>query len=79
MESKKRWNSLSNEKQYLHEVRVRQLAIEDVRKQLEDHFGSKRDVPEKIEGAIRLGEKEIDNRIKLLKMANKASWSAVEK
>ena len=79
MESKKRWNSLSNEKQYLHEVRVRQLAIEDVRKQLEDHFGSKRDVPEKIEGAIRLGEKEIDNRIKLLKMADKASWSAVEK
>merc|ERR1711989_40324 len=79
MESKKRWNSLSNEKQYLHEVKVRQLAIEDVRKQLEDYFGSKRDVPEKIEGAIKLGEKEIDNRIKLLKMADKAPWSAVEK
>ena len=45
MESKKRWNSLSNEKQYLHEVKVRQLAIEDVRKQLEDYFRSKRDVP----------------------------------
>ena len=79
MENKKRWNNLSNEKQYLHEVRVRQLAIEDVRKQLEDHFGSRREVPEKIEGAIRLGEKEIDKRIKLLKMADKASWSAVEK
>merc|ERR1712041_15133 len=79
MEGRKRWNNLANEKQYLHEVRVRQLAIEDVRKQLEDHFGSKRDVPEKIEGAIRLGEKEIDNRIKLLKMADKASWSAVKK
>merc|ERR1712041_12420 len=79
MEGRKRWNNLANEKQYLHEVRVRQLAIKDVRKQLEDHFGSKREVPEKIEGAIILGEKEIDNRIKLLKMADKASWSAVEK
>ena len=79
MESKKRWNNLSNEKQYLHEVKVKQLAIEDVRKHLEDHFGSKRDVPEKIEGAIKLGEKEIDYRIKLLKMADKGSWSAVEK
>merc|ERR1711989_124944 len=66
MESKKRWNSLSNEKQYLHEVKVKQPAIEDVRKQLEDYFGSKRAVPEKIEGAIKLGEKEIDYRIKLL-------------
>ena len=79
MESKKRWNSLSNEKQYLHEVKVKQLAIEDVRKQLEDYFGSKRAIPEKIEGAIKLGEKEIDYRIKLLKMADKGSWSAVEK
>merc|ERR1712082_372656 len=79
IESKKRWNSLSNEKQYLHEVKVKQLVIEDVQKQLEDYFGSKRDVPEKIEGAIKLGEKEIDYRIKLLKMADKGSWSAVEK
>ena len=40
MESKKRWNSAANEKQYLHQVRVKKLAIEDVRKQLEDYFGS---------------------------------------
>merc|ERR1711989_74798 len=79
MESKKRWNSLSNEKQYLHEVKVKQLAIEDVRKLLEEHFGSKKDVPEKLTHAIRLGEKEIDYRIKLLKMADKGSWSDVEK
>ena len=79
MESRKRWTNLANEKQYLHEVKVRQLAVEDVRKQLEDYFGSKRNVPEKIEEAIKLGEKEIDNRIKMLKMADKASWLAVEK
>ena len=32
MESRRRWNSLANKKQYLHQVRVKQLAIEDVRK-----------------------------------------------
>ena len=55
--SKKRWNSLSKEKQYLHEVKVKQLAIEDVQKVLEDHFGSKKDVPNKIAHAIKLGER----------------------
>ena len=49
MEGRRRWNNLANEKQYLHQVRVKQLAIEDVRKQLEDYFGSRKDVPEKIE------------------------------
>merc|ERR1712082_342521 len=79
MESKKRWNSLSNEKQYLHEVKVKQIVIEDVRELLEEQFGSKKDVPEKLTDALRKGEKEIDYRIKLLKMADKGSWSAVEK
>merc|ERR1711867_412936 len=79
MESKKRWNSLSNEKQYLHEVKVKQLAIEDVRRLLEEQFGSKKDVPEKLTDALRKGEKEIDYRNKLLKIADKGSWTAVEK
>ena len=79
MESKKRWNSVSNEKQYLHEVKVKQIVIEDVRRLLEEQFGSKKDVPEKLVDALRKGEKEIDYRIKLLKMADKGSWSAVEK
>ena len=79
MENRRRWNSVANEKQYLHQVRVKQLCIEDVRKQLEDHFGLKKDVPEKIEEAIKIGEKEIDERIKMLRMADKASWLAVDK
>ena len=29
---------------------------------MEDHFGSKREVPEKFEAAVRKGEKEIDDR-----------------
>ena len=79
MEGWRRWNSAANKKQYLHQVRVRQLCVEDVRKQLEKHFGSKREVPQKIEEVIKLGEKEIDKRIKMLKMADKVSWLAVEK
>ena len=79
MESRRRWNSLANEKQFLHQVRLKQLLVEDVRKQLEDHFGSRKDVPEKIEEAIKIGEKEIDERVKMLKMADKASWLAVDK
>ena len=78
-ENRRLWNSVANEKQYLHQVRVKQLAIEVVRKQLEDHFGSKKDVPEKIEEAIKIGEKEIDERIKMLRMADKASWLVVDK
>ena len=79
MENRRRWNSVANEKQYLHQVRVKQLCVEDVRKQLEDHFGSKKDVPEKIEEAIKICEKEIDDRIKTLRMADKASWLAADK
>ena len=52
MEGRRRWNSVANKKQYLHQVRVRQLCVEDVRKQLEKHFGSKREVPQKIEEVI---------------------------
>ena len=53
MEGKKRWNSRANEKQYLHEIEVKQLLVEDVRKHLEDHFGSKESVQGKIEDAIK--------------------------
>ena len=79
MEGWKRWISISNEKQYLHQVRLRQLCVEDVRKQLEKYFGSRREVPQRKEEVIKLGEKEIDGRIKILRMADKVSWMAVEK
>ena len=68
MESRKRWSSVANEKQYLYNVKIKQLAIEDVRKELEDYFGSRSLVPEKIEEAIKIGEKEIDVRIKMIKI-----------
>merc|ERR1712240_564747 len=79
MESRKRWSSVANEKQYLYNVKIKQLAIEDVRKQLEDYFGSRKDVPEKIEEAIKIGEKEIDARIKMIKIADQHNWYTVNK
>merc|ERR1712121_428257 len=79
MESRKRWSSVANEKQYLYNVKIKQLAIEDVRKQLEDYFGSRSLVPEKIEEAIKIGEKEIDARIKMIKIADQHNWYTVNK
>ena len=46
---------------------------------MEKYFGSRREVPQKIEEVIKIGEKEIDGRIKILRMADKVSWAAVEK
>ena len=79
MESKKRWNTLSNENQYLHEVNVKQIVIHDVLRFLEEQFGSKKGVPEKSTDALRKDSNEIAYRIKLLKMADKGSWSALER
>ena len=39
----------------------------------------KESVPGRIEDAIKLGEKKLDERVKMLKMADKASWLAVDK
>ena len=50
-----------------------------MRKQLENHFGSTSAVPEKIEEAIKIGEQAINERVKMLKMVDKASWLAVDK
>ena len=58
---------------------MNQLAIEDVRKQLVDYFGSRKDVPEKIEEAIKVCKKEIDDIMEMLRMAGKASWSTGDK
>ena len=42
MEASWKWNSKSNEMQYLQQVKVRQLWVEDCRDALEEHFGGKR-------------------------------------
>ena len=69
----------SNEIQYLHKVKFRQMVVEDYRQVLEEHFGGRKKVPAKIEAVIIKGEKEIDGRIKVLRMADRVSWLAVDK
>ena len=74
MEGSRKWSSASNEKQYLHQVKVRQLCVEDFREALEEHFEGKKNIPPKLVSVVKKGEKEINNRIKILKMADRASW-----
>ena len=52
---------MANKKQYLHQVKLKQICVEDVRTVLETYFASKKEVLEKIEEAVRKGEKEIDD------------------
>ena len=78
MENHRKWNHPANEKQYMHQIRVRQLCVEDVRKCLVDYFGSRKEVPERIKEPIKIGEKEVNERIKMLRMADKVSWSDVD-
>ena len=79
IEGGRKWNSTANEKQYLHQMKLRHICVEDMRTVLETHFGSRQEVFEKIEEVVRKGEKEIDDRIKMLRMADKVSWLAVDK
>ena len=79
MEGSRKWNSRSNEMQYLHCVKVRQVLVEDYRDSLEEHFGDRKKIPPKLELVVKKGEKEINERIKVLKMADRVSWSAVDK
>ena len=46
---------------------------------LEEYFGSKRKVPANIEAVVRKGEKKINSRINVLRMADRVSWLFVEK
>ena len=54
--------------------------VEDMRLILEDYFGDRNmEVPRNIEEAVKKGERKIEERIKMLRMADKASWLAVDK
>ena len=40
---------------------------------LEDYFGDRRKIPTKIEAVVKKGEREINGRIKVLRMADRVS------
>ena len=79
MEGLRKWNSKSNKMQYLHQVKIRQLCVEDFRDALQEHFGDRKKIPTKLQLVVKKGEKEINTRIKVLKMADRVSWAAVDK
>ena len=53
--------------------------MEDYCDALEEHFGDRKKIPAKLESVVKKGEKEINERIKVLKMADRVSWAAVDK
>ena len=73
MEGSRKWSLKSNEMQYLHCVKVRQVLVEDYRDSLEEHFGDRKKIPPKLELVVKKGEKVINDRIKVLKMADRVS------
>ena len=78
-EGSRKWNNRSNEMQYLHQVKIRQLLVEDFCDALEEHFGDRKKIPAKLQSVVKKGEKELNNCIKVLKMADRVSWAAVDK
>ena len=79
LQTGRRWNSASNEKQFIHQAELKSIVIDDFRMELERHFGARgREVPASIEEVIKRGEEKIEERIKCLKLADKSSWLAVD-
>ena len=53
--------------------------VEDLRVALEDWFGRNGGaIPSSIEDVVRNGEEKLDERIKMLKLADKGGWGAVD-
>ena len=60
------------EEQHFQQFKVVQLCVEEVRKRIEEYFESK-EVPRRIEEAVEVCEREIGERIMLLRMMIGAS------
>ena len=79
LQNGRKWSSQANEKQYLHQCELRSIVVEDFHAVLEHYFGSKgKEVPASIEEVVKRGERKIDERIKCLRLVDKASWLAVD-
>ena len=65
--------------QGIDQLKVRQLLVEDYRDNLEEHFGDRKKIPAMLQSVVKKGEKEINTCIKVLKMADRVSWAAVDK
>ena len=57
---------------------VRRIVVEDLRVVLEDWFRRNGMIPFTIEDVVRKGEEKLHERIKMLKLADKGGWEAVD-
>ena len=72
LESGKKWKHKGNEKQFQFATEVRGIMVDDLRVALEDWFGKNGGViPLSIEDVVRKGEEKLNERIKMLKLADK--------
>ena len=79
LESGKRWKHKGNEKQFQFTAEVRGIVVDDLQVALEDWFGKNGGlIPSSIEDVVRKGEEKLDERIKMLKLADKGGWEAVD-
>ena len=79
LESGKKWKQKGNEKQFQFAAEVRGIMVDDLRVAMEDWFGKNSGlIPSSIEDVVRKGEEKLDERIKMLKLADKGGWEAVD-
>ena len=79
MERGKKWKHKGNQKQFEFAAEVRGIVVEDLRVALEDWFGRNGGmIPATIEDVVKKGEEKLDERIKMLKLADKGGWEAVD-
>ena len=69
---KKGQSSGVDEEQHFSQFKVVQLCVVEVKKRIEEYFGSK-EVPRRIEEAVEVCKREIDERIRSLRMMIGAS------
>ena len=74
-EEKVVWKNKSCEFQYKYNDGVKDWIVEDLRRELERKFGD--EIPESLEEVVKKGEKLVDDRNFLVKMADELGWSAV--
>ena len=79
LESGKKWKHKGNEKQFQFATEVRGIMVNNLRVALEDWFRKNGGViPSSIEDVVRKGEEKLDERIKMLKLADKGGWEVVD-
>ena len=74
--SEKKFSKAGCEKQYRFNNELIDIFSIDMRRRLEDHF---EEIPGDLEELIREGEKKVEDRNHILKIADELGWLSVKK